>query len=187
MLNAAGAKGKALLHLINMKMQEELERNNRFLGGRQALFMVAQAYVTADNTETYLGIEHLANLMMPNNDLETFWLRWEQIVSQLPPQAILPKGLETMLYNKIRKHPDIAQPIKDYERAATTSDIKNYSWLTAEVQRTVNMAKMHRNYQERDDRMKELVAGKNKVAVGQEDNKDKKIRNEKSDERDKKD
>ena len=119
--------------------------------------------------------------LMTNNDLETFWLRWEQIVSQLPPQAILLKGLETMLYNKIRKHLDFAQPIKDYERAATTSDIKNYQWLTVEVQRTVNMAKMHRNYQERDDRMKELVTGKNKVAVGQEDHKDKKTKKEKSD------
>ena len=66
-----------------MKMQEELERNTRLLGGRQALYMVAQSFVTADNTETYLGIEHLANLMMSNNDLETFWLRWEQIVSKL--------------------------------------------------------------------------------------------------------
>ena len=120
MLNAAGAKGKAILHQINLKMQEELERNTRLLGGRQALFMVAQAYVTADNTETYLGIEHLANVAMVNNDLETFWIRWEQIHSQLPPQAILPKGLETMLYNKIRKHPDLAQPIKDYERSAIT-------------------------------------------------------------------
>ncbi len=51
-----------------MKMQEELERNTR-LGGRQALYMVAQSFVTADNTETYLGIEHLANLMLTNNDL----------------------------------------------------------------------------------------------------------------------
>ena len=159
-----------------MKMQEELERNTRLLGGRQALYMVAQSFVTADNTETYLGIEHLANLLLSNNDLETFWLRWEQIVSQLPPQAILPKGLETMLYNKIRKHTDLAQPIKDYERAETSSEIKSYKWLQVEVQCTVNMARMHRNYQERDDRVKELVSGKNnKVAAIKEDDKEKGI------------
>ena len=51
-LNQAGARGKALWHQINMKMQEELERNTRLLGGRQALYMVAQSFVTADNTET---------------------------------------------------------------------------------------------------------------------------------------
>ncbi len=99
--------------------------------------MVAKSFVTADNTEAYLGIELLGNLMLPNNDLKMFWLRWEQIVSQLPPQAILPKGLETMLYDKIRKHIDLAQPIKDYERAEASSEIKSYKWLQIEVQRTV--------------------------------------------------
>ena len=135
-------------------MQGELEHKNRLLGGRQALFMIAQTYVTADNTETYLGIEHLANLMLLNNDLDTFWYRWESIVAQLPPDSIQSKGLETMLYGKIRKHPDLAQPIKDFERAASTSDIKNYEWLSLEIQRTVNLDRMHRNYQDRDDRMR---------------------------------
>ena len=55
-----------------------------------------------------------------------------------------------------------------------------------EVQRTVNMAEMHRNYQKRDDRMQVLVTRK-KVAVGQEDHKDKKTKKEKSDKKDKRD
>ena len=75
---------------------------------------------------------------------------------------------------------------KDYERAATSSDIKTYKWLSVEVQRTVNMAKMHRNYQERDDRMRELVAGKsNKVAATKEDDKDKGIRRDRSEKKNK--
>ena len=75
--------------------------------------MIAQTYVTADNAETYMGIEHLANLMLLNNDLDMFWYGWESIVAQLPPDSIQSKGLETMLYGKIRKHPELAQPIKD--------------------------------------------------------------------------
>ncbi len=74
-----------------MKMQDELENKGRLLGGRQALFMIAQTYVTADNTETYLGREHLANLMLLNNDLDMFWYRWESIVAQLPPDSIQSK------------------------------------------------------------------------------------------------
>ena len=123
--------------------------------------MIARPYVTADNTEMYLGIEHLANLMLLNNDLDMFWYRWESIVVQLPPDSIQSKGLESMLYWKIRKHPKLAQPIKNYERAASTSEIKNYDWLSREIQRTVNLERMHKNYQDRDDRMKELAAEKN--------------------------
>ena len=107
-LNAAGTKGKTLVHQIQMKMQKELETHSRLLGGRQTLFMVSQAFVTTDNTETYLGVEHLAHLTVHNSDLEKFWLNWEQIVSQLPPKSVLPRGLETMLYNKVRKLPEPA-------------------------------------------------------------------------------
>ena len=82
MLNTAGLRGKTLLHRIQMKMQEELERHSRLLGGRQTLHMVTKAFVTSDNTETYLGVEHLANFHMnSSNDLEKFWNQWEQIVS----------------------------------------------------------------------------------------------------------
>ena len=71
-LNQAGVKGKALLSRITMKMQDELEHKGRLLSGRQSLLMVAQSYKTADDTETYLGIEHLASLLMVNNDLDQF-------------------------------------------------------------------------------------------------------------------
>ena len=126
------------------------------------------------------GAENVANLMLLNNDLDTFWYRWESIVAQLPPDSIQSKGLETMLYGKIRKHPDLAQPIKDYERAASTPDIKNYEWLP------VNLDRMHRNYQDRDDRMKEVVTGKTlKVALVKED--DKKNKKDKADKKEKKD
>ena len=161
MLNTAGVKGKTLLHRIQMKMQEELERHSRLLGGRQTLHMVTKAFVTSDNTETYLGVEHLANLHMnSNNDLEKFWNQWEQIVSQLPPMTILPKDLESMLYNKVHKHTELAQPIKEYERADPTSILRTYERLSTEVRHTVNLDQMRKNLRERDDRMKELSQGK---------------------------
>ena len=69
-----------------MKMQDELKHRSRLLSGRQALLMLAQSFKTADDTETCLGIELVANLPMLNNDLDNFWLKWEQIVAQLPPK-----------------------------------------------------------------------------------------------------
>ena len=117
MLVTAGNKAKNLLHRVQMKMQEELETHRRLLGGRQILHMISKAFVTSDNQEIYLGVEHLANLHLNSaNDLEKFWTQWEHIVSQLPPLTILAKGLETLLYNKVHKHPEMAQQIKDYER-----------------------------------------------------------------------
>jgi hypothetical protein len=92
-LNTVGGNAKALLHRVQMKLQEELQGHNRVLGGRQVLFMITKNCVTSDNQETFLGIEHLANLFMSNNDLEKFWNQWEQIVSQLPPNATWPKGM----------------------------------------------------------------------------------------------
>jgi hypothetical protein len=53
--------------------------------------------------------------MNSSNDLEKFWNQWEQIVSQLPPMTILPKALESMLYNKVHRHPELAQPVKEYD------------------------------------------------------------------------
>ncbi len=74
-----------------MKMQDELNLRSRLLSGRQALLMLAQSFKTADDTEAYLGIEHVANLPMLNNDLDNFWLKREQIVARLPPNSIQPK------------------------------------------------------------------------------------------------
>ena len=91
-----GRKGKSLRHQFNSTLQEELHHHNRLFGGRQYLLMVAQAFVTAANTETYLGTGHLATLDMVNNDLDTFWMCCEQTVGQFPPQSILPKGLQTV-------------------------------------------------------------------------------------------
>ena len=71
MLVTAGQKAKNLLHRIQMKMQEELETHRRLLGGRQILHMISKAFVTSDNQEIYLGVEHLANLHLNSaNDLE---------------------------------------------------------------------------------------------------------------------
>ena len=81
-------------------------------------------------------------------------------MSQLPPLTILAKDLETMLYNKVHKHPEMAQQIKDYERASPTAPIRTYEWLSMEVHRTVNLEQMRRNFHERDDRMRELAKGK---------------------------
>ena len=96
-------------------------------------------------------------------------------MSQLPPLTILAKGLETMLYNKVHKHPEMAQPIKDYERAGPTAPIRTYEWLSTEVRRTVNLEQMRKNLQERDDRMRELAKGKapTQAAVGQAEEKPK--------------
>ena len=44
-----------------MKMQDLLESKQLLLTGRQSVFMVAQNFKLASDTETYLGIEHLAN------------------------------------------------------------------------------------------------------------------------------
>ena len=153
-LNQAGTKGKTLLSKITMKMQDLLESKQILLTGRQAVFMVAQNFKTANDTETYLGIEHLANLIILNNDLEQFWMRWEQMLGQLPPDSIQNRGLETMLYGKIRKHPEMATAIKEYERAAPNSALKSYDWLAVEVRRTCSLDMMHRNFQDRDDRMR---------------------------------
>ena len=77
MLTTAGLKAKSLLHRIQMKMQEELETHSRLLGGRQILHMISKAFVTSDNQEIYLGVEHLANLHLNStNDLEKFWNQW---------------------------------------------------------------------------------------------------------------
>ena len=83
-LNQSRPQGKSLQSRMTMKMQELLENNSTLLTGRQAVFMLSQNFKTANDTETYLGIEHLANLMMVNNDLEQFWIRWEQMIGQLP-------------------------------------------------------------------------------------------------------
>ena len=85
------------------------------------------------------------------------------------------KGLETMLYNKVHKHPEMAQQIKDYERASPTAPIRTYEWLSMEVHRTVNLEQMRRNFQERDDRMREMAKGKGptQAAVGQAEEKPK--------------
>jgi hypothetical protein len=168
-LNQAGTKGKTLLSKITMKMQELLESKQILLTGRQAVFMVAQNFKTANDTETYLGIEHLANLVILNNDLEQFWMRWEQMLGQLPPDSIQNRGLETMLYGKIRKHPEMAVAIKEYERAAPTSALKSYDWLAVEVRRTCSLDMMHRNFQDRDDRMRELLGGKALKAAAAQD------------------
>ena len=85
-------------------------------------------------------MEHLANLHLnSSHDLEKFWNQWEQIVSHLPPMTILPKGLESMLYNKVHKHPELVQSIKEYERADPNSILRTYEWLSTEVRRTVNL------------------------------------------------
>ena len=82
MLTTAGLKAKSLLHRIQMKMQEELETHSRLLGGRQILHLISKAFVTSDNQEIYLGVEHLDNLHLSStNDLEKFWNQWEYIVS----------------------------------------------------------------------------------------------------------
>jgi hypothetical protein len=153
-----------------MKMQDELELRSRLLSGRQALLMMAQSFKTADDTETYLGIAHVANLPMLNNDLDNFWLKWEQIVAQLPPNAIQPKGLETMLYGKVRKHPELQVSIREYERASATSIIKTYEWLSTEVHRCCHTERMHKNFDERDNRMRAMGGGKTlKVAAVKEE------------------
>ncbi len=77
-LTQAGPKDKSLLSRITMKMQDELDHRSRLLSGRHALLMMAQSFTTADDTETYLGIEHVANLPMLNNDLDHFWLTWNK-------------------------------------------------------------------------------------------------------------
>ena len=150
-------------------MQDLLESKQILLTGRQAVFMVAQNFKTANDTETYLGIEHLANLIILNNDLEQFWMRWEQMLGQLPPDSIQNRGLETMLYGKIRKHPEMATAIKEYERAAPNSALKSYDWLAVEVRRTCSLDLMHRNFQDRDDRMRELIGGKALKAAAAQD------------------
>ncbi len=113
--------------------------------------MMAQSFKTADDTETYLGIEHVANLPMLSNALDNFWLKWEQIAAQLPPNAIQPKGLETMLYGKIPKHPELQVSIREYERASATSIIKTYEWRSTEVHRCCHTERMHKNFDERDN------------------------------------
>ena len=143
-----------------MKMQELLENKSTLLTGRQAVFMLAQNFKTPNDTETYLGIEHLANLMMVNNDLEQFWIRWEQMIGQLPPNSIQDKGLETLLYSKIRKHPELQTALKEYERALPTSILKSYEWLSTEVRRTCALDLMHRNYHDRDERLREILQEK---------------------------
>ena len=93
------------------------------------------------------------------------------MLGQLPPDSIQNRGLETMLYGKIRKHPDMSISIKEYERAPPTSCLKSYEWLATEVRRTCSLDLMHRNYQDRDDRMKEMLQDKskpNKAAAAQE-------------------
>ena len=144
--------------------------------------MVAQHYVTADNSETFLSIGHLSQIQMWHNNLDDFWQKWEQINSQLAPDSILPKGLETMLYNQIHKHPDMAQSIKEYERALPGSALKTYEWLKAEVIRIVNIGRMHRNHQERDDRLKEINQGPKtvKAAAFREDSKGKRVKTDAS-------
>ena len=107
-------------------------------------------------------------------------------MSQLAPKSELPRGLETMLYNKVRKIPQLQQSIKDYERAPVNSDLRSYQCLSTEVQRTVNLAKMHRNYQERDERMREIAQGKTKAAPSAEEQSEKKPKKEKGAKPDKK-
>ena len=96
-------------------------------------------------------------------------------MNQLPPLTILAKALETLLYNRVHKHPEMAQQIKDYERAGPTAPIRTYEWLSTEVHRTVNLEQMRKNFQERDDRMRELARGKapTQAAVGQAEEKPK--------------
>ncbi len=96
---------------------------------------------------------------MSNNDLETCWSRWKHIFSRLPPAKILPKGLETIIYAKVHEHPDLFRQEHDSERSAPRTEKRTYEWLKKEVGRTVGLARMHRNYRELDECMKEVLQG----------------------------
>ena len=72
-------------------------------------------------------------------------------------------------------------------RADPNSILRTYEWLSTEVRRTVNLDQMRKNFQERDDRMKELSQGKVKVAVGKEEDQNKRPKRDRSVKVDKKD
>ena len=75
-----------------------------------------------------------------------------------------------MLYGKVRKHPELQVAIREYERAPLTSIRKTYEWLSTEVHRCCHTERMHKNFDERDSRMREMGGGKTlKVAAVKEE------------------
>jgi hypothetical protein len=75
-----------------------------------------------------------------------------------------------MLYGKIRKHPELQVSIREYEKAPASSILKSYEWLSMEVHRCCNLERMHKNFEERDSRMKDMAGGKMlKVAAVKEE------------------
>jgi hypothetical protein len=95
----------------------------------------------------------------------------EQIVAQLPPNAIQPKGLETMRYGKIRKHAPRATSIHpSIRKSSSSSIIKAYEWLFMEVHRCCQIERMHKNFDEGGNRMRDMAGGKMlKVAAVKEE------------------
>ena len=65
-----------------------------------------------------------------------------------------------MLYGKVRKHPELQVAIREYEGALLTFNIKSYEWLSTEVHRCCHTERMHKNFDERDIRMREMSGGK---------------------------
>ena len=96
-------RAKLIDQNINLATQETLERCRTTVGGRQGIHILTKQFVTSDNSESFLGIEHLSAAQVMSDDSETFWITWKRIEGQLHPLAVTPKRKEQLLYRSIHE------------------------------------------------------------------------------------
>ena len=94
-------RAKLIDQNINLAMQEVLETYRSTVGGRHGLWVIAKQFTTSDDSESYLGTEHLSGIEVHGGDLENFWLSWRRTEGQLHPAAITAMCKEQLLYRGI--------------------------------------------------------------------------------------
>jgi len=122
--------------------------NERYLRGRQALFLITESFRTTDNSDIVLGIDHLSKLEYSDSRREEFYYEWCRMLAGIKEKYTIEDDLlRDILYRKLVGSKSLDKVIYHYETMPDSGMRQTYSFLILSLEKSLKRDVEKRNMQ----------------------------------------